>query len=1094
MIKASHNHFKWLALILLAWSIIMTIAMFVDAATEVSVTVPDPYTEYLTVTYSNNYNNSNASASFDDAGTKITFSATGYKTSGTCPKDETSTTTLTVKAKKDIKITFSTTSTTATIGGSAVSSPVDLKEGGSLTLQVTSPAGSGSTPASIEIKDISEIVSSAPEDCAAYYILGTPATTYDYLDEAITAAGTSGTIVVTKSGTVYHSDGETKSFTIPAGVTLLLPYSASDTTVQGVISSNNSYLAHANYAYAVTDGQQTPQKNVTYTLTIPKDVIVAVADGSAATVGKCGRIVVGGQFAFGNGTTTFVGATYKDHSNLVVDGKLDLGNYAILSATGYVLGDGQIIAEGTGAQIYQPMIIMDFPGAAVAALAMREGISGTAITYSGEEKYSPYIYWGVVNIQTDLQLSSGNLMYAHCVLGDDSKPYYSNAVLVGDNSTAGLLILDSNAILYNHFQPITWSGYSYGFLGQNQIRIEGGASMGSLQLTLNAGGLSESIDTASVTVGIGYNFDITLAGNSNGTSNYYINHSMMLLPGARLTVDEDATLTIGNTASVRFAVWDGLIHRGYRQTIGYSKAEYIVESATTCNKKVNYPTNVELDKGGLSEDADFFIDGKLVIGAKASIGGIIQTNGGGTVDASGTTTSNLSVMVQSNALDYQKVNYQWRAMASMSLFGTMTDGNVAGVSAKLNLNGRLTAIQPGVTYVGTANTAMKNTGFVNIYYPGFDANGTPVASENLSITYSSAETINGIWLCAAHSWNGDCKCDVCSILTFYATNINMGDNLDLLFAIPVSAFGNAGGQDYYVVFQRGDNTTEPLYIENWEKRGITNNNQSDLEGTDYYVLTYGDFAAKEMCEEVTVLIYGKQEDGSYAIVSVSLTTSIRKYALSILKNSSNAALKKTVTDMLNYGAACQQYFDPSVSADQLANYNIDQGCASNTVYRTEDSVPVNPDSSASTRWYATQIVAESSIRLRIAFDTNVTEGMYFSYAFKGHKGNALKHEDTKHKFTSTDVVSIDSTTYACGIIDTLVTADAGLKYEQEDGSFEYFEIEIKVYDSNGNELETFTECIMDYVIRNAGTDGTDVYTMLMRFSESALAYQTEKRG
>lgn len=920
---------------------------------------------------------------------------------------------------------------------------------------------------------------------ASYFIAGTPDVFYGYLDQAIQAAGESGTIVVAASGNAAHSDGQTKTFTIPAGVTLLIPYDDGNLVIQSkdADAPYTNYLPHTSSARP----KGMPLQDVYRSLTILSGTTITLAGSSTAPA----KLVVGGILASSEGVSPREGGTYGNHGNLVVDGNLKLDDYAILSTCGYVIGNGEIETIGENSAIYQPMVINDWRGAAYAALASNNGNSELydkdSPFASGEIKVCPFTEWGFINIRTKLKITEGNSMMAYCSLLEGGQLYTSTPVIIG---AGGLLKLADGAYLSSQWLDL-WTlnangatATLYPLPGQNLITIVGGATMGTLGLTVQGIPFSSN----DFTLFMGYNLNLTLSGEG---AVYEVGYNTAILPGASITIDSGSILNI--TAS-RFVVLDGLTSRiKTSDKMGsYSAVQLSFEANTRSDSKC-YPTAFELRNVGLSSNGAFIVNGQLNIGASTNFGGIIQaTQAGATINVGGTDGSTVSGSVMHGLIDAGKVNLLYRIRVGASYHN---------LNAKiLSANGDFVTLQRGKSYKSGEGSGYL-LGYTANYYYGITSNGTLDNAHTLegqwapltNDDYPDGQPIYGMWECN-HKWSSNCVCEYCGKLKFYATNINMGDNLDLLFAIPVSAFGNAGGQDYYVVFQRGDNTTEPLYIENWEKRGITNNNQSDLEGTDYYVLTYGAFAAKEMCEEVTVLIYGKQEDGSYAIVSVSLTTSIRKYALSILKNSSNDALKKTVTDMLNYGAACQKYFDPSVSTDQLANYNVDQTCASNTVYRTEDSVPVNPDSSASTRWYATQIVAESSIRLRIAFDTNVTEGMYFSYAFKGHKGNALKHEDTKHQFTSTDVVSIDSTTYACGIIDTLVTADAGLKYEQEDGSFEYFEIEIKVYDSNGNELETFTECIMDYVIRNAGTDGTDVYTMLMRFSESALAYQTEKRG
>lgn len=323
-----------------------------------------------------------------------------------------------------------------------------------------------------------------------------------------------------------------------------------------------------------------------------------------------------------------------------------------------------------------------------------------------------------------------------------------------------------------------------------------------------------------------------------------------------------------------------------------------------------------------------------------------------------------------------------------------------------------------------------------------------------------------------HSKFKDGVCVSCDVVKFYATNINMGDDLDLLFAISTSAHDDWTGCK--AVFKRNGAIAQELVYSDtlWVIETIS--------GSDYFVFTYGDFAAKEMCEEVTIIIY----DSTGKPITMALTTSIQKYAMNILAKSSNELLKTTVVDMLNYGAACQNFF--GYHTDNLATAQLTaahQDLATKTTYRTENSTLNTPDSSGSTYWHATQLVTDGSIWLRFAFDADVKAGMKFSYSFTGHKGNTVMHEETMHTITAEEIVTIDGTQYFYGTVNTLVTADAGL---------EDFAIEVKVYDADGNEVNTFTESLMDYVMRMGSVAGTDVYTMLMRFSQSAFAYQEAK--
>lgn len=548
--------------------------------------------------------------------------------------------------------------------------------------------------------------------------------TDDYTLPAATDSDVLSRNGLTGSGTFVVVDGEEITYRIPAGYTLLLPYAADQLAVSGITAEDDDFdNANVGFAFGVKP-PLTPATSVLHEFNIPVTATVDVEDG---TVTNCGRVIVGGIIGGSEGSYSYTGGTYGSHSNLEVDGDLNLGDYAVLSATGYVLGDGNITAEGTGAKLYQPMIINDWRGAGAATLFVKSTLNNPAsMIQSGESQIMPFIQWGTFNIRADVTMKAGNLMYLYCSLTENGEAYCSQPVLVGDSSNAGLLTLNAGATMASTYNEITWPSTSKvsAFPGKTTVSVSGGASFGELSLTVSLAAGSLSIKTSDMTMYLPYNYDIEL---KNGA--YVINQSMMILPGVNITVDTDATLTIGSDGdSVLFMVLDGLTHRGIQ-----SNSSVISGPLSSFNKAYaentrsdarNYPTTQEMQAAQingnpLGGDAEFVINGQLVIGANASVGGLVQTDGSGIVVVEGTAEEKVSARAQ--------VGFVGGKLIAMTHYRYFTGMSLYDMTAKLvdYDTGEITDLLRGKTYYGTEHSR-NQAGYGFIYYP--EVKGTTVTA------------------------------------------------------------------------------------------------------------------------------------------------------------------------------------------------------------------------------------------------------------------------------------------------------------------------------------------------------------------------------
>ena len=581
---------------------------------------------------------------------------------------------------------------------------------------------------------------------------------------------------------MYHSSVETdenydsKSFTytIPSGVTLIVPYDDNDLTVQEATADAQyaNYKAHTS-SVAVSG---MPLEDVYRSLTIPSGTTV-ILQGTSSSPAK---LLVGGILAASEGGRTREGGTYGQHGNLVVDGELKLDDYSVLSTCGYVIGEGKIETIGTGATIYQPMVINDWGGSAYACLAVDQGTTGST-TYnkdnpfpSGETGVSPFTQWGFINIRTDVKLTYGNKLAAYCSLLEDGTLYTTTSVAVGDG---GLLQLADGAYLASEWIDLWELGKTgttvdkyqlanvNGALstsalsplnGQNKITVYGGATMGVLELSIKIGVLGGNFSSDDATFPINYSFDITLAGEGSA---YTIEPDLVLLPGAGLTVAEGATL---NLSGSRFVILDGLTSRRNGSDAGGGvggvfSAEYkAVAMSFVANAATNakyYPNAFALRDAGLTSTGKFVVNGTLNIGENTAFGGIIQsTKAGSKVQVGGTDRSEVSGSTMIGLTDSGHVGAYGRIRVG---------GSCHTLKAQvLSANGELVTLRRGITYVSSVGSGYLTKYVADYYYGMTDAREldstytfmnqeAPLTSDK----YPDGQPISGAWVCATHVWD-----------------------------------------------------------------------------------------------------------------------------------------------------------------------------------------------------------------------------------------------------------------------------------------------------------------------------------------------------
>lgn len=307
---------------------------------------------------------------------------------------------------------------------------------------------------------------------------------------------------------------------------------------------------------------------------------------------------------------------------------------------------------------------------------------------------------------------------------------------------------------------------------------------------------------------------------------------------------------------------------------------------------------------------------------------------------------------------------------------------------------------------------------------------TYAESENYTVTVNSAEVtvIDGLF-------------------DIYAANIKAGDSLDMYFYVEKA---DLNGTDYYAVvtktFADGrEDVVATIPYSEWESY-----NASLIR------FSFDDISAKEMTDEIYVTVYNT--DGTVA--SNLWTDSVRDYAVRAMKAYSDTELLAALIDMLNYGAAAQDYFD-DYNIEDLANAGLDeyQQYATTTVTYEDSSVKGE-------NYAGTTVSAKNKLVLTMYFQ-NITTDMTAYVTYTDHYGN----EETL-TVSGSEFVALGS---LYGVDVTGLSIADGRQL-----------MSCEVRDSEGNVVASGTDSVESYVARVSTQDV--VFELLMKFVDSAYNY------
>ena len=308
---------------------------------------------------------------------------------------------------------------------------------------------------------------------------------FDDLNDAVAYAQANGQSKITLA-----TDGSISgTYTIPAGITLLIPFDEAGTL----------------YTDAPAVIRTAPASKPFRTLTM--------SDGASITVN--GAISLGGRYyAAGGGEQ---GRPVGDYGYIKMadNSSITVKNGGKLYAWGFISGSGSVLAE-SGATVYEFYQIADFRG-------------GSATSAMGNKVF-PFSQYFVQNIEVPLTLNAGANEQVYSGVFAMSNTFTTAINFIGDT---GMFKVESGSFTKDYDEKTDRLVFT----------VNGEAALNTLSLKL----AGQSVNSASYVLPITNNITINIQ-----SGNVTINQDAALLAGVEVNIAEGAGLTVANGKNLYF--------------------------------------------------------------------------------------------------------------------------------------------------------------------------------------------------------------------------------------------------------------------------------------------------------------------------------------------------------------------------------------------------------------------------------------------------------------------------------------------------------------------------------------------------------------
>lgn len=326
-----------------------------------------------------------------------------------------------------------------------------------------------------------------------YYTVG-KTYLFDNLNNAITFANTSNNkyIVLANSATLPAGD-----YTIPVGVTLLIPFDA----------NNTLYTTAAQPVNVSTRATPTAFRTLT------------MASGANITVN--GSLGLSAMVYSANGGHRCAGMPYDNYGHIKMErnSSISVGKGGNMYVYGYITGSGEVTAA-SGATLYESFVIEDFRG----------GKQTTKM----ENGVFPFNQYYIQSIEVPLTINSGANLHAYTCLNMSNYDFPMDLIFLGSGTAMLKLSSGSAKKWYDGSQD------------RLHIEINGNMSISPIDLEISG----TTINSEDYELPVNGNISISL-----NTGKLTIAQDLAILPGTQIDIAENASVELGSGTSAY--VYDG---------------------------------------------------------------------------------------------------------------------------------------------------------------------------------------------------------------------------------------------------------------------------------------------------------------------------------------------------------------------------------------------------------------------------------------------------------------------------------------------------------------------------------------------------------
>jgi len=387
-----------------------------------------------------------------------------------------------------------------------------------------------STAASFTLEPANDMTVKAVFTISNAWFLVNGNSLYGDLNEAVVSASqvSNKTIVVFNNGTLPAGN-----YTIPSGVTLLIPCDAANTVYTNKPAEYTS---------------STPVKPTFY---------------RTLTMAQGANLVVNGSVNIGGGmlcSTPWPGAVYGAVGKIHMESgsTITVNNGAKLYAWGFITGSGSVTAKN-GATVYEDFQVADFMG----------GDNTTKIV-GNDYGVFPFTHYYIQNIEVPLTLEAGATENGYMAVSITLVGIQGSAVpFIGPN---GMFNVKSGHIIKDYDEQT----------GRLVIDVHGAVDMKSLSISMKLGLLgSTTINSKDYQLPVTSNLTVRVKNGGKVT----VTQNLSMLPGSQLYVEKGADVTMGKGNFIVFYdeedwVTVGLAHTKYHPVLytaggtNYTNAQY----------------------------------------------------------------------------------------------------------------------------------------------------------------------------------------------------------------------------------------------------------------------------------------------------------------------------------------------------------------------------------------------------------------------------------------------------------------------------------------------------------------------------------------